>query len=227
MGRLIDVIFALPPIEQRVNIENTLIKRMSSYKRACKEKNDTYIHYQIAFFSFWIFFFIGLIFLSLRYLPCLDIHPLFSRFREKEIYDIQVSYVWTCAITCAIGLFPFFLIKYFKNVDIKKEDIFWCNDYYIKSGGFTKAGLLFRSFISVVTSLFVSYAVISLPDTASSGGRISRQIAPLLIDSPLSFGGFILIVSFLLTCFYFLLIMSCVSFYKGCVSTTVQLKRPI
>lgn len=228
MKHLIDAIFTLPPVDKRINIEGTLFKKAFLPKRARSDRNDTYILYQIAFFAFWIFFLTGMVLLSARYLPNLEAIPTLATFRSKDLQTVQTFYIWTCEVIFVLGLLPFFLTKYLKNVDINKEDIFWSNDYYIKSGGFTKTALLFRSSLAAIMFLLIAYAVTTLPDTNNTtGGRMAQLIAPLLRDNALSFSGLIILVSGTLTTAYSNFIMSCLYFYKGCVSATADLKRPL
>jgi hypothetical protein len=123
---ILDKIFKLPPVEGRVEIKESILKKIALPDSCVREKDDTYIYYQVALASLIISAVLSLFFLG-TYL--MNLNFLFNVFGiEKKQITIDDMFLLHSNLSLFIYpcvIVPFFFIKLRWNINPKHYQIDW------------------------------------------------------------------------------------------------------
>lgn len=157
-------IFGLPPIEDRKMSQNYWARTFRP-PRFTKRSDDTYIMYQCGVVSFIAALcFQVLSFISIVFQIEFDLYYFkIALPSENFIVPYAVSFSLYVSTILFTTIIPFFLVKYFYNINPKKVDVAWWNHKMSEKQKNNRAGMIVKAIFLFVIMPFVTFGAFALP----------------------------------------------------------------
>ncbi len=156
-------IFSLPPVEKR-KMSQQFLARAFRPLRFTTYSDDTYIMYQCGVVSFIVALCLQFLYLVSLLLD-IDINLYFFTISLPKYYFIApyaISFTHNMSVILYTVIVPFFLVKYFYNINPKKVDVAWWDIKASEKLRKSRIGMIARGlFLFIVTNViyFGSFAL--------------------------------------------------------------------